>query len=84
MLDYLAVHPESKGKGIATALVKSGMRKAEEMGIPICMLAFKAGKGVYEKLGFKVIDSVIQDDSKWGGPGEYAVYLMAWDKDRTD
>ncbi|KAK2735543.1 GNAT family [Colletotrichum kahawae] len=78
-LDYLAVHPENKGKGIATALVESGMRQAEKIGIDVFILAFQAGLGLYLRLGFKEVERVVQDDSKWGGKGEYTVYLLTYE-----
>ncbi len=73
------MHPENKGKGIATALVESGMRAAEKIGVDVYILAFKAGRGVYARLGFREVDRVIQDDSMYGGPGEYAAYFMVSD-----
>ncbi|KAI1388509.1 acyl-CoA N-acyltransferase [Hypoxylon trugodes] len=78
-LDYLAVHPENKGKGIATALVESGIRHAEKIGVPIFVMSYKAGRGVYERLGFKEVDRVIQDDSQYGGKGEYGAYFMIYE-----
>ncbi|KAE8149872.1 acyl-CoA N-acyltransferase [Aspergillus avenaceus] len=78
-LDYLAVHPDNKGKGIGSALAASGIRYAEKVGIPLFVLAFKAGRGVYERLGFKEVDRVIQDDSQYGGLGEYGAYFMIYD-----
>lgn len=78
-MDYLAVHPENKGKGIGTALVESGIQHAEKIGLPIFVLAFKAGRGIYERLGFKEVDRVIQDDTKYGGQGEYGAYFMVYD-----
>ncbi|KAK1765087.1 acyl-CoA N-acyltransferase [Phialemonium atrogriseum] len=77
-LDYLAVHPDNKGKGVATALVESGIRAAEEMGVDIFMLAFKAGLGVYKRLGFQEVERIIQDDSKYGGKGEYGAYFLIY------
>ncbi|KAF7333331.1 Acetyltransferase [Mycena venus] len=79
VLEYLAVHPDNKGKGIATALVESGLRQAKTMGLPVFIFAFKAGRGVYERLGFKEVWRIIQDDTMYGGPGEYGVYLMVYD-----
>ncbi|KAJ7830140.1 acetyltransferase [Mycena olivaceomarginata] len=79
VLEYLAVHPNNMGKGIATALVESGMRQAKTMGLPVFIQALKAGRGVYEKLGFKEVWRIIQDDSMYGGTGEYGVYLMVYD-----
>ena len=80
-LDYIAVHPENKGQGVATALVESGMKAAEELGIPIFIMAFKAGRGVYARLGFEEVDRIIQDDSMYGGPGEYGAYFMVYNRE---
>lgn len=48
-------------------------------------MAFKAGRGVYKKLGFRVEKEIVQDDSMYGGPGEWGVYFMIYDhKSRSD
>ncbi|OTB16137.1 hypothetical protein K445DRAFT_317129 [Daldinia sp. EC12] len=77
-LDYLAVHPNNKGKGIATALVESGIRHAENIGLPLFTMSYKAGRGVYARLGFREVERVIQDDTKYGGKGEYGTYFMIY------
>lgn len=46
------------------------------------MLAFKAGLGVYKRLGFKEIERVIQDDSMYGGTGEYGAYFLVYEVNR--
>lgn len=81
-LDYLAVHPENKGRGVATQLVESGIRQAELLGLDLCILAFKAGLGVYTRLGFRIVDQLIQDDSMFGGPGEWATYMVVYDTNK--
>lgn len=73
------MHPENQGKGIATALVASGIKIAEEMGLDIFLLAFKRGWGVYKRLGFRTERELIQDDTIYGGQGEYAVRYMIYD-----
>jgi GNAT superfamily N-acetyltransferase len=78
-LGYLAVHPENQGKGIGTALVESGIQRAEKLRLPIFILAFRAGRGIYLRLGFRKVDRVIQDDTKYGGQGEYGAYFMVYD-----
>jgi N-acetylglutamate synthase-like GNAT family acetyltransferase len=75
-LDYLAVHPSQMRKGIATALVQSGINMAKELGIDVYVLAFSMGREVYDRLGFKEVERNIQDLATWGGSGEYAVYFM--------
>ncbi|POR38199.1 Uncharacterized protein TPAR_01603 [Tolypocladium paradoxum] len=78
-LDYLAVHPENKGRGIATALVKSGMREAERLGIPIFIFAFRSARGIYVRLGCKEVERLIQDDTAFGGSGDYGAYFMVYE-----
>lgn len=54
----------------------SGIAQAEKMGVDIFVLAFKAGLGIYQRLGFKLLDQLVQDDSKYGGKGEYGTYFL--------
>lgn len=75
-LDYLAVHPENKGQGIATALVESGTREAQKMGVGLFILAFEAALNVHLRLGFNEVDRVTQDDCKRGGKGWHTVLLV--------
>jgi N-acetylglutamate synthase-like GNAT family acetyltransferase len=58
-LDYLAVHPDNKGKEIGITLVESSIKQAEKMGVPIFSMAYKAGLGIYTRLGFKEVNRVI-------------------------
>lgn len=79
----MAVHPEQQGKGIGTALVQSGMREAEKLGLDIFIVAMKAGMGVYKRLGFRVERVLVQDDEKYGGLGEYKTYFMVLEQKRV-
>jgi hypothetical protein len=54
------------------------MRQADSMGLDIFVMAFKAGRGVYKRLGFYIEEELIQDDSIYGGPGEWGVYYMIY------
>jgi hypothetical protein len=55
------------------------MRQAERMQIPIFVFAFKAAQGIYLRLGFTEVDRVLQDDTAYGGDGQYNVYYMVYD-----
>ncbi|KAL7792066.1 acyl-CoA N-acyltransferase [Trichoderma ceciliae] len=79
-LEYLAVHPENRGKGIATLLVQSGMKQAEKLGLDIFILACKPGWGLYSRLGFRTEEELIQDDSMYGGDGEYAMRYLIYEQ----
>lgn len=82
VLDYLAVHPSNKGRGIATALVQRGIEQAERMGLPIFIHAWKSARGLYLRLGFEEVAGSIQDGSgeKYGfGTKDYNVYFMVYE-----
>lgn len=75
-LEYLAVHPDYQGRGIATLLVESGIAEAEKIGVDVIVMAYKSALGVYKRLGFETAEYLIQDDSKYGGKGEFGAYFM--------
>ncbi|KAK4450599.1 acyl-CoA N-acyltransferase [Podospora aff. communis PSN243] len=79
-LEYLAVYPERQGQGVGTALVESGIRKAEELGMPIFVMGFDVSRNLYLRLGFREVESVLQDDRKFGGDGNYNAYFMVYDR----
>ena len=83
-MDYLAVHPDNKRKGIGSMLVASGMKQAEKMGVDVFVLAFNQGKPVYTKLGFKLLDQLEQDDTPYGGKGNYGTYFMEYEVNKKD
>jgi ribosomal protein S18 acetylase RimI-like enzyme len=77
-LDYLAVHPDNQGRGVATRLVEHGIAEANKLGIDIIVMAYKAAVGVYKRLGFETVETLLQDDSQYGGDGEFGVYYMVF------
>ncbi|KJZ74390.1 hypothetical protein HIM_06200 [Hirsutella minnesotensis 3608] len=77
-LDYLAVHPDNQGRGIATQLVASGLKEAKKIGLDVYVRAFRPGVGLYRRLGFRIDKEIISDDSKEGGPGEVYRALMTY------
>ncbi|KAK5661885.1 hypothetical protein OQA88_9993 [Cercophora sp. LCS_1] len=83
-LEFLAVHPDNKGKGIGSSLVESGIRQAEKMGLPIIVVCYKAAQGVYRRLGFVEVDRITKDDTAYGGTGKYSWYYMVYDEAKTD
>jgi GNAT superfamily N-acetyltransferase len=76
ILSYLAVHPDYQRKGIATLLVSSGVKVAQNMKFDIFVRASDAGLKIYQKVGFQLLGQVIQDDSRFGGNGNYGVYFL--------
>lgn len=50
--------PDSRGCGLATTLLQQLLDVAREQGYPrICLHAMPAGRGIYEKAGFKPVDT---------------------------
>ncbi|KAF9873405.1 acetyltransferase [Colletotrichum karsti] len=80
-LEYLAVHPDNTGKGVASALVKHGVELGKKTGVDLFILAFQAALNIYKRQGFKVIHSAYQDDTKYGGVG-YWVNLLTYEVDK--
>ncbi|KAJ5087580.1 Acyl-CoA N-acyltransferase [Penicillium angulare] len=78
-LEYLAVHPDNQRKGVGSALVKSGMEQADKMGLKIFVHAFREGVELYKKMGFRLVAELIQDDSAYGGSGEYGAYFFIYE-----
>lgn len=61
ILMYMATEPAWRRRGAATAVVKWGLEKCKQMGIPAFLEASEDGKKVYEKLGFEVVDEIVME-----------------------
>jgi hypothetical protein len=60
------------------------MREAEKLGLDVFIHAMEAGVGVYKRLGFHIEREFILNDFKLGGPGDYSVYFMIYEQNRTE
>jgi GNAT superfamily N-acetyltransferase len=57
-IDYVVVQPDSRGKGIAAALVMETLNQAHLHRVPFVTLMSKPGlRGFYESCGFAVVGS---------------------------
>jgi len=55
-IDYVVVHPESRGRGIAPALVTETVNQAYHRGVPYVMLTSRESlRPLYEACGFRVV-----------------------------
>ena len=64
-LDSIAVYPQYRRQGIATALIRALVAKAHALGMPAGLLVDKANPNagrLYAALGFKYVE-----DKMWGG-----------------
>lgn len=55
-IDYVVVHPDSRGNGIASKLVRHTVAEAARRAVPYIMLTSKASlRSMYEGCGFRVV-----------------------------
>ncbi len=66
----LAVDPEFQRMGVGKRLLEWGLEKADAEGLECWIDASQAGKGLYEKMGWKEVGVVEIDLGKWGGEEE--------------
>ena len=56
-LDMLGVHASYQGKGLGSRLLKWGLTRADAEGLEVYLSASPAGKPLYQKYGFREVDS---------------------------
>ncbi len=73
-IDSLAVFPEFRGKGVATALLKASISKAKKLNIPTIGLLVDKGNPNAERL-YRGIGFEYSNDTSWGGhPMKHLIY----------
>ena len=53
-LEIIATLPEYQGKGAAGQLMRWGVQRADELGVPCYLEANTLGRPIYERFGFRV------------------------------
>lgn len=54
-LEIIATHPAHEGRGFASLLLRWGLQKADDEGLPVFLSASPTGRVVYERRGFRVV-----------------------------
>lgn len=67
LMAVLAIHPDYQRVGTGNKLLEWGLAKCDEEGLDCWIDASKAGKGLYEKFGWKEVGGVDIDLGRWGG-----------------
>jgi ribosomal protein S18 acetylase RimI-like enzyme len=62
----MTTHPAHKGHGVASMMLKEAFKQVDAAGLKTIVMASAAGKGLYEKQGFKLVSSLAQNYSKYG------------------
>jgi len=60
-------------------LVEEGIKQAKRMQLPIIIISYKASRGVYARAGFVEAGHITEDDTPFGGQGNYAWHFMVYD-----
>ncbi|KZF21984.1 hypothetical protein L228DRAFT_283185 [Xylona heveae TC161] len=76
MMDYLTTDPAFWRRGIASMLVQSGLKVADRYGIKTYAMSEPAGLKVYLNHGFKLVETVSTDYSKYGGTEPLVEYFL--------
>ncbi|CRG90446.1 hypothetical protein PISL3812_07490 [Talaromyces islandicus] len=77
-LEILAVHPDYQGLGVGKKLIQAGLDDAAELALDKAYLeATEAGYPLYKKFGWKDVDEVIVDLTKYGGKGSWPTACMS-------
>ena len=74
-LSAVAVDPDHQCQGIGKTLIEWGIEQASQDNVPVCLEASAKGIGLYEKLGFKVVNEL-----EWEG---ITIMAMMWEKPIT-
>ncbi|KAF4627896.1 hypothetical protein G7Y89_g10253 [Cudoniella acicularis] len=81
--DDYAVHQGYQGKGLGRMLLEYGLKLADAEGKRAYIQATRAGYPVYAKLGFKEVDCLEVDLSKWGGKEPGVNWAMLREPQKT-
>jgi predicted N-acetyltransferase YhbS len=71
----MATDPEYQGKGLGKALVQWGCEQADEEGVPAYTEATAAGRPLYAKLGFELLEELTTDVMHEGSLVKYSIML---------
>ncbi|KAH8655319.1 acyl-CoA N-acyltransferase [Xylariales sp. PMI_506] len=65
-LELIGTLPSHGRRGVGSMLLKCGIEVAEAAGLPILVMAYACGVGLYQKHGFELITTIDEDYSKFG------------------
>lgn len=75
-LKLLHTDPSHQRRGAGSMLLEWGIAESKRLGLPAYLEASEEGFPLYEKHGWRVVDTLVVDFSKWGGPSRNETMLM--------
>lgn len=79
MLDLLATLPAYQGRGHGSTMLKWGTSKADAAGRRLYLEATGEGMPLYLKAGFRPVDEISLDRTKFGAKGQESFTIMIRD-----
>src|SRR5271155_3675415 len=84
---FLGTHPDARGEGLASAIIREYQARAAKEGVPLWLEATTAySMRLYEGLGFRIVDEMVMGKGKVGSDGleckggeGVAIWGMVWD-----
>ncbi|KAL6710961.1 hypothetical protein ACN47E_006836 [Coniothyrium glycines] len=70
-LNWMAIHPNHRLRGLGSLLMKVGIARAVELDLECWMEASAMGKPLYEKFGFQSLFKIAFDNEKVGASDEW-------------
>ena len=61
-LEIVATIPEYQGRGAAGQLIRWGIARADELGLPCYLEANDVGRPMYERFGFRVVGELVLEE----------------------
>ncbi|UKZ83089.1 hypothetical protein TrVFT333_010891 [Trichoderma virens FT-333] len=72
----LHTDPDHQRRGAGGKCLQWGTSEADRLGLVSYLEASEEGRPLYEKYGFKEVDRIVVDLTKWGGTEDAVAYLM--------
>ncbi|KAH6660108.1 putative GNAT family acetyltransferase [Truncatella angustata] len=82
-LHMLQTDPKHKRRGAGSLLIKKVLEEAQKLGIIAYLESSEAGHSLYASLGFKDVELMELDMSKWGATQTHKTWAMIWDPQKN-
>lgn len=79
VLDLLATLPGYQGRGIGSAMLRWGTKKADQYQCRVYLEATGEGYPLYTKHGFKPVEEIALERALYGGMGTETFWIMIRD-----
>ncbi|KAI5923335.1 acyl-CoA N-acyltransferase [Camillea tinctor] len=78
-LKHLHTDPKHQGRGAGTMLVQWGLEEAKKLGLVAYLESSEAGHSLYKKCGFRDVEHLEVDFSKWGATEMHNTWSMIYE-----